>query len=58
MDALAALRTRRSIRELLAVPDKYTLVAYLSLGYPKGDHPDPPDKLNLSDLLHWERYSS
>jgi nitroreductase len=46
------------IRALLAVPEKYTLVAYLALGYPRGAHPDPPGKQPLSDLLHWERYNS
>ncbi len=42
------------IAELVNVPDDYTLVSSIALGYSVENHPAQPTKLSLEEVLHWE----
>ncbi|MBO8129479.1 MAG: nitroreductase family protein [Peptococcaceae bacterium] len=43
------------VRELLGVPDRYTLVSMVAVGYPDGPAPSPK-KRGLDEVLHWEKF--
>lgn len=42
------------IRSLLGVPENYTLVSLIAIGYPESV--PSPQKKDLSEVLHWEKF--
>ncbi len=44
-----------SVRDMLAVPENYKLIALLPIGYP-AKHREPHEKRPLTKVLHWETF--
>jgi len=46
-----------NIRRLLAIPERYDIVAMIALGCVEGDLPKAPPRLDLEDIVHYETFS-
>jgi len=46
-----------NIKRLLSVPERYDIVAMIAFGYPDGDLPKGPPRLELEDIVHYESFS-
>ncbi len=44
-----------AVRRLLKLPRHVRPVALIPVGIP-AEHPEPPERLPLSDMLHWDRW--
>lgn len=47
----------KNVKKLLEIPNGYKVISLLSLGYPISEV-QPPDKKELDDVLHWEKFHS
>ena len=47
----------QNIKRLLSVPERYDIVAMIAFGYPEGDLPKAPPRLDLENIVHYESFS-
>jgi nitroreductase len=49
------LKSAKELKELLAAPEAYELMAVIALGYPAGPHPEPTGRKRLSELIFFRK---
>lgn len=45
------------VKEILQIPEPIEVVGLITLGYP-GEEPEPPPRLELEKIVHWESWSN
>ncbi len=45
-------------KELLGIPDEFSVVAILPLGYPDPDYKPEKDRRPLEEIVHWDRFGN
>jgi nitroreductase len=46
----------KEVRKILSIPSEIEVVQLVPLGYPKDPEPSPKRRLELDDIVHWERW--
>ncbi len=49
------LKSAKELKELLAAPEAYELMAVIALGYPAGAHPEPTGRKQLDELIFFRK---